>query len=432
MPVTHRRGGAVAAGDGVHPADRTSLTEEDVARGWPCGWVGDPPPTPSVRPVAARGASTPPTPRQAVEAVLADALEKPPCLVAFSGGRDSSLVLAAAVQVARRRRLPPPVAVTERFDGVAEADESRWQEQVVRHLGVADWERLPAADHVDLLGPAAAASLRRHGLLWPAMVHTRAWYLPSLLGAVPGTAGRDLARPLGSVVDGEGGDEVLGGRRLAPLLVLAGYRCDGHGRRDRHTAVAALRSMAPRPLRRAVERRSVARDAPAPWLRPAAGRAFARALADDAAVEPLGWAAAVRRHLRRRSVVLGIAALDRVIAGAGALPVHPLLHPLVVEAVAAAGGGLGYGTRTATLARCFGGLLPDDVLRRTGKATFTGVGFGPAARAFAAAWDGRGLPAALVDAELLVETWQLPEPSALSFTALHAAWLAGRGGRTGP
>src|SRR4051794_22650674 len=64
----------------------------------------------------------------ALERGLLRALRRPPCVVSFSGGRDSSAVLALAVDVARRHGLPEPVPVAMRFAGAPAADERRWQE----------------------------------------------------------------------------------------------------------------------------------------------------------------------------------------------------------------------------------------------------------------------------------------------------------------
>ena len=67
------------------------------------------------------------TPRVALEAAVLGALRRPPCGVAFSGGRDSSLVLAVATHVARREGLPDPIPVTRRFPDKPEAEESEWR-----------------------------------------------------------------------------------------------------------------------------------------------------------------------------------------------------------------------------------------------------------------------------------------------------------------
>src|SRR5687767_6252 len=75
-----------------------------------------------------------PLPVTALQDVLVPALRRPPCVVAFSGGRDSALVLAGAVAAARREGLDEPIAVSVRFPNAPDADESHWQERVVRYL----------------------------------------------------------------------------------------------------------------------------------------------------------------------------------------------------------------------------------------------------------------------------------------------------------
>ena len=111
------------------------------------------------------------TPLRALQQELLPALLRPPCMVSFSGGRDSSAVLAAAVALARREGLPPPIPVTNVFPEAPDTDEHHWQERVVRHLGLTDWVRLQHTDGLDLLGPYAQRVLQRHGLLWPFNVH---------------------------------------------------------------------------------------------------------------------------------------------------------------------------------------------------------------------------------------------------------------------
>ena len=110
-------------------------------------------------------------PLAAVEAVVLRGLLRPPCLVSFSGGRDSSALLAVAVDVARREGLDRPVPITARF-GVDEADEQSWQETMVTHLGVRDWLRVDITDELDLLGDIGATFLRRHGLRYPQNTHS--------------------------------------------------------------------------------------------------------------------------------------------------------------------------------------------------------------------------------------------------------------------
>ena len=69
-------------------------------------------------------------------AAILPALLRPPCVMSFTGGRGSSLVLAVAVQLARREGLELPVPATIRMRGSANADESAYQERLVIRLGL--------------------------------------------------------------------------------------------------------------------------------------------------------------------------------------------------------------------------------------------------------------------------------------------------------
>ena len=102
---------------------------------------------------------------------MRNALLRPPCGVAFSGGRDSSAVLAVAAHVARRDGLPQPIPITKVFPDVPTAEEGSWQESVVRHLGLDDWQRVVIHDELDLVGPLATANLVAHGVVWPPTIH---------------------------------------------------------------------------------------------------------------------------------------------------------------------------------------------------------------------------------------------------------------------
>src|SRR3954451_5362253 len=135
------------------------------------------------------------TPRMAFEAAVRPLLDRSPCLVSFSGGRDSSAVLAAATAIARREGLRLPVPVTHRFPSAALTQETEWQEQVIGHLGLSDWVRIDAADDLDCVGPVATEVLRRHGLLWPC----NAYFHAPIFEAAAG----------GAVLTGVGGDEAF-------------------------------------------------------------------------------------------------------------------------------------------------------------------------------------------------------------------------------
>ena len=115
--------------------------------------------------------------------------------MSFSGGRDSSAVLAVAAHVARREGLPLPVPITHRFPSASDTQETEWQEQVIRHLGLDDWVRIDAAGDLDCVGPVAIETLRRHGLLWPC----NAYFHAPIFEAAAG----------GAVLTGVGGDEAF-------------------------------------------------------------------------------------------------------------------------------------------------------------------------------------------------------------------------------
>ncbi len=179
------------------------MTPLEVAAGWVPGIEEGQPNT--------GGDQAPLEPLEALESILLDALQYSPCLVEFSGGRDSSAILAVADKVARREGLPLPVPLTRIFPEAPDAGEGDWPDLVIRHLGLKDWIRLEIRDELDLLGPTAIDGLRRNGLLWPVTVHTKALTFEHARG--------------GALVTGEGGDEVFGPRRITPVTkLLAGAR----------------------------------------------------------------------------------------------------------------------------------------------------------------------------------------------------------------
>jgi hypothetical protein len=347
------------------------------------------------------------TPRQALERVVRTALERPPCGVAFSGGRDSSAVLAIAVHVARRDGLPEPVAMTRVFPEVGEAAEREWQETVVRHLGLRDWHRTVIHDELDVVGPLAAEHLVAHGVVWP----------PTITGDRPVVD----AVPGGSVIDGEGGDEVLGvaAHRMARLTPLLRHPRPLRWRRLR----SALGALAPAGVRASHERRGWG-EQPFPWLRPAGRQALFDRLDQAERELPLSFATSVRMVPRRRSQVLS-RHNRRLLARRRDVDLSsPLLHPDFVQAVARDGGLLGKGDRTTALRALVPDLLPDAVLARTSKAVFTRCYMGFHTRAFAEQWTGEGVDPALVDPQELKRSWMSDDPIAPSAALLQQAWIA--------
>jgi asparagine synthase (glutamine-hydrolysing) len=349
-----------------------------------------------------------PAPRAALAAALRPALQAGPCYVTFSGGRDSSAVLAAATALARAEGLEPPVPVTRVYPDIPATDESNWQRRVIDHLGLKDWIRLEYRDgETDLLGEAAQEGVRADGLLWPPAVHThRAMF--SRLGG-------------GSLLTGEGGDAVIGPRRGTALAALR------RGRLNPATLRAAVGAALPRPL---LERRLVRRAMDTPhsrWLRPAAMARHARRLAADEAQEPLRFDAGTWFLTRPRAFHALVHNHAAVASGFGLRVVEPLLDPGFIAALARWGGAWGPGGRTAMMTALFSDLLPAAVLERTSKAAFNLVYTGPATREFAQSWDGTGVDHDLVDAEQLRAVWLSETPTMSAGVLLHGAWLAAQG-----
>lgn len=379
----------------------TSLSTLDIAAGMVL---------PSPRTRRSRGArrdahtARPSTPRQALEHAIRPALLRPPCLVSFSGGRDSAAVLATATALARREGLPDPIPATNLFAAEQDADESTWQEQLVAHLGLSDWIRIENTDDLDLIGPYAQRVLSAHGLLWPANAH---FHLP-LLEAAPG----------GSLLTGIGGDELyMAARRLRSGAVLSGAV------RPRPRDVLSLAfAFAPNRLRKAVLARRATFEVP--WLRRSAMRQVIDALAAEAAAEPRGLRERLAWWQGLRYLKVGTASLDLIARDTGTLILHPLLSPAFWNAVAAASGRHGFAGRTEAVRRLFGDVLPPAIVERESKTNYDKVFWTDRSRAFARQWDGSGVPLQWVDAEELARHWNESNPSVPSSFLLQAAWLA--------
>ncbi len=340
--------------------------------------------------------------RAALEEAILPALLQAPCLVSFSGGRDSSAVLAVAVQLARREGLAAPIPVTNVFPAAPETCESSWQQRLISHLGLSEWVRIEHANELDLVGPYAQRVLGEQGLVWPPNVH---FHLP-LIDASKG----------GSLLTGIGGDELFlaartkeaPGRRALVLL---------HPRELARTALAR----APVSLRRLVVRRR--RRIEAAWLRARARREISEILAHQAAAQPASLSERMAWWRRMRYLHVGIAALERTAERPGVMLLHPLLCAGVWSAVADSAAPSGFAGRTEAMHRLFGDLLPPPLLTRSSKARFDAAFWTARAAAFAHDWDGRGAPEEWVDGAKLERHWQDERPSAQSFTLLQSLWL---------
>lgn len=346
-------------------------------------------------------------PRAALISVIAEKMQDGPCVVQFSGGRDSSLILALAVQAARERSSEMPVAVSVRYPDVVSSHESAWQDLVVRHLGVRHEVVEVARGDDEVCGPLGVSQLVRHGPLLPSAVGVS-------LGRVAGVVG---GRPL---LTGEGGDEVLGGSRVS--LPVAHWR---RRRRPSAQSVADMVSaLAPRVVRRTLVRRELQAGLAPTWLQQRAHQPVMKALVEDITDTPWDWREARWLTPCSRQWKLGASAMDAIAGSDGFSVHHPLLDPLFITALNQRGGRLGLATRTEAMSILAGDTLPREVLTRSTKATFNEVYAGDRLRAFARSWDGSGVDTALVDIERLRAAWTDSVVPSASLAPLQLALLA--------
>jgi asparagine synthase (glutamine-hydrolysing) len=344
------------------------------------------------------------SPLAALEQSILSALSKPPCGVSFSGGRDSSAVLALAADIARREGLPLPVPVTNRFREAPRSEETEWQERVIDHVRPADWVKLEFTDELDVVGPVATDALRNHGLLWPCNVH---FHVP-LFEAVRG----------GSLLTGIGGDEIFGTSRWERANLVLSRRVRP---RPRDVLAVAL-ALAPPLVRRLPLRRRT--EVPFTWLTDAGREGFARAVGAFEASEP--------RHYRRRlawwhglrMTRISLHSLDLLAADAATAVVSPFADPAFASSVVDAAPRTGPTDRGAFMKQVLGDVLPDSVYERRSKATFDEAFWRAPSRELAAAWNGEGADPELVDPEALRREWAQDVPEGHTFTLLQAAWLS--------
>jgi asparagine synthase (glutamine-hydrolysing) len=342
-------------------------------------------------------------PRAALTAAIRPALARPPCLVSFSGGRDSSAVLATATAAARREGLPLPIPFSLRFPGRPLTEEWGWQEDLVTHLELPDWERREIGDELDFLGPFARGLLERRGLVYPA----NASFHGPILEAARG----------GSLLTGYGGDDVLGFWRWQRVADVLSRRARPRPR----DGVRIAHSVLPARLKRSVAHR---RLEDLPWLRTSANARFKRALAADEAGEPARWDRRTEWQSRARRVSAARSTLGELADRVDVRLIHALLDPGFLAALSAWGGRLGRGDRTAVMDALFADLLPPVFVSRLGKAFFDEVFWGPHSRAFIASWDGSGVDEELVDVEGLRVAWRAETPRPGTELLLQSAWLA--------
>jgi asparagine synthetase B (glutamine-hydrolysing) len=344
-------------------------------------------------------------PVPALETVLLSALRQPPLLVSFSGGRDSSALLALATRVARREGLSLPVPTTLRFPGRPETEESDWQELLVRELRIPDWTKHVIEDDLlDVVGPVALGVLQRHGVLWPANVYV---HMPLVADARGGT-----------LVTGFDGDSLFGDWQWARAASVLFARA----RPTPFDALRVLHAVAPHAVqtRVAVRRHSVRRQ----WLRPEVDAAVRTAEASERVAEPFRWDRRIAWWARRRYLGVACESLRLIAEEAGARILHPFLDPVFLATFGKKGGRAGFASRTEATSVLFRDLLPPSLVARRHKAHLGSAFWGRYSAEFRERWQGSGVPHDLVDPDGLRREWAKDIPHMGSASLLQAACFA--------
>ena len=344
-------------------------------------------------------------PRETLEGILLGALGQSPCVVAFSGGRDSSALLADATRVARANGLDDPIPYTLRFKQAPRTEEEDWQQLMIRHLGLENWTIRTIGDELEVLGPVAIDVLRRYGVHWPPNIHTLKIMLEEAAG--------------GALLTGNGGDELFTG--------WAGHRFSllrrGKALPRRYDIKPLVLYLLPKS---ALVRRSMRRgDYRLPWLMPDPALEIQQTMLEISMRIEDSWATALEEYLNGRFREVGPGISGAIARDIGADLVEPFFDPRYIRAVYTDAPPEAYSSRTAAMDRLFGDLLPAETVKRSTKAVFTEVFRGPETWRFAEEWTGSGLDPAMVDAEALRAAWLAPgRPDLRSLVPIQAAWLA--------
>lgn len=337
---------------------------------------------------------------QALQRAVLPALLRPPCLVSFSGGLDSSFVLAAAADVARSLGLPAPIPCTWRFSDAPRARESTWQDRIVDALRLDRWVQLEARDELDLVGPVAQRMLHRLGLVHPVNVHL---HLPLIERAAGG-----------SFLTGAGGDQILCGWRRSP----------------HPTAVHRVKRRLPSGLRATVQH--ARGHSPYPWLRPYTDRKVIAAQLKEQGAQPKRFADRVDWHAGRRSLAMTCSSLAAIAVDHDVRMVNPLVDPGFIAALATEFRGRISPTRQQVLATVGDGRVPPVIYERDDKARFLEVFFRTPTRDLVSSWDGSGVDPRLVDISELRRLWSSWPIPPLTGALVQQVYLAGRPLQTPP
>jgi asparagine synthase (glutamine-hydrolysing) len=314
-------------------------------------------------------------------------------MVSFSGGMDSSFVLAIAAHIARAAGLPAPIPITWRFTGAPLADESGWQEKVIASLAITEWEHLHADDDLDLIGPVAQRILTRYGVLSPFNVHL---HLPIL----------DKASG-GSLLTGLGGDQVLSRWRPPRPRTLSG----------------TVRRLAPGHLVAAVKQHN---QHIYPWLQPAAARQVLREHRSETHAEPRIIARRMAWNAGSRTVQMACSSLHAIADEHNVRVIHPLLDQGFLASLREHAAKVGSRTRAELMLDIAGDTLPPASIAFRPKAHFLEVFLREPTHEFVRSWDGRGADVNVVNVAALQQLWQRwPIPPGTA-GLVQQLWLASR------
>lgn len=327
----------------------------------------------------------------ALAAAVRPALTRPTCHISFSGGMDSSFVLAVAALVARTEGLPPPIPTILRFSDAPAADETARQDAVLQALARCGPAGRPLihtiGDELDLVGPVARRMLDLVGPLVPANSFSQLLLMERAAGGV--------------LLTGFGGDQLIG----------------GHGRRLRRRT----RALAALPVAVAAALRP---PADLPWLRPDAARSCQRLVTARQRWRLLPPRQRLVREAGSRFTSVALTGLDRLAGAIGAGIDHPLFDPVFLARLADLLDVVPPLRRAEVYRMLAGDRLPAVVTQPHPKAALTQVFQRSATRRAVAAFDPDRLPAdvrALVDVDGLRTVWRTLGPVRSTAVLLHLA-----------
>ncbi len=349
--------------------------------------------------------------RQAVERCVLRALQRPPCLVSFSGGKDSSALLAVACDLAARHGLPAPVPATT-LGTSEDMRESDWQGRVLDHLGVEERWTHQVTDQMEALGSIATEFLARHGVRYPWNVHFHHAIMVQATG--------------GSVITGAGGDELFSPWQWARAAQL---RLDPR-RVRRSDALHLAGAVLPGPVqgRLLVRRNGIS----VPWLTRAGRRVVQNRMARWLGADRVSPSAhLVEWFWPSRYIQHGMRSLELLGEDHDVALVSPFTDGEVIASFARDRSRYSMQDRGEVMVQVFSDLLPEEVLRRRSKAIFGSLLFGPRTEQFVREWQPRSIDPGLVDVAALRQVWSEGLTDQRSIGLLRQEWLADHGSPVG-